>query len=192
MDELEVLSRKEINQLKAMFSKDQINDRLPYGRTNSIIQRVASFIGSTNKSTFLQDETGSVRWLCFVVEGIDWNYSKEFNIDDLWAQAYALSQDASFDETMSPEDIAKNELRNNKFQDLSQEAELLQKMFRIPVNSEVAEFMQATEVIHEINKIFPGFKLNKMMMGRALVGEGFMRIKKKGRYGYMLEKHFDL
>ena len=93
---------------------------------------------------------------------------------------------------MSPEDIAKNELRNNKFQDLSQEAELLQKMFRIPVNSEVAEFMQATEVIHEINKIFPGFKLNKMMMGRALVGEGFMRIKKKGRYGYMLEKHFDL
>ena len=192
LDELAVLSRKEINQLKAMFSKDQVNDRLPYDRKNSIIQRVASFIGSTNKSTFLQDETGSVRWLCFVVEGIDWNYSKEFNIDDLWAQAYALSQDASFDETMSPEDIAKNELRNNKFQDLSQEAELLQKMFRIPVNSEVAEFMQATEVIHEINKIFPGFKLNKMMMGRALVGEGFMRIKKKGRYGYMLEKHFDL
>tara|TARA_R110002167_G_scaffold366415_1_gene596377 strand:- start:5432 stop:6679 length:1248 start_codon:yes stop_codon:yes gene_type:complete len=192
LDELAVLSRKEINQLKAMFSKDQVNDRLPYDRKNSIIQRVASFIGSTNKSTFLQDETGSVRWLCFVVEGIDWNYSKEFSIDDLWAQAYALSQDSSFDETMTPEDIAQNELRNNKFQDLSQEAELLQKMFRVPVNVEVAEFMQATEVIHEINKIFPGFKLNKMMMGRALVGAGYERVKRKGRYGYLLVKHFDL
>lgn len=192
MDELAVLSRKEINQLKAMFSKDQINDRLPYDRKNSIIQRVASFIGSTNKSTFLQDETGSVRWLCFVVEGIDWKYSNEFNIDDLWSQAYALSQDSSFEETMTNEDIAQNEIRNNKFQDLSQEAELLQKMFRIPENNKTAEFMQATEVIYHINQIFPGFRLNRMMMGRALVGAGFERTKQKGRYGYLLEKHFDL
>lgn len=192
MDELAVLSRKEINQLKAMFSKDQINDRLPYGRTNSIIQRVASFIGSTNKSTFLQDETGSVRWLCFVVEGIDWNYSKEFSIDDLWAQAYALANDKNFNEVMSPADIAQNEVRNNKFQDLSQEAELLQKIFRIPENMDTAEFMQATEVIHEINKIYPGFRLTNTMMGRALVGAGYERVKKNGRYGYILEKHFNL
>ena len=191
MDELAILSRKEINQLKAMFSKDQVNDRLPYDRKNSIIQRVASFIGSTNKSTFLQDETGSVRWLCFVVEGIDWRYSSEFNIDELWAQAYALSIDPSFDETMTPEDIAQNELRNSKFQDLSQEAELLQKLFIVPENIKEADFMQATEVIHEINKIYPGFRLNKMMMGRALVGAGYERVKHKGRYGYYLVKKYN-
>ena len=93
---------------------------------------------------------------------------------------------------MTNEDIAQNEIRNNKFQDLSQEAELLQKMFRIPENNKTAEFMQATEVIYHINQIFPGFRLNRMMMGRALVGAGFERTKQKGRYGYLLEKYFDL
>ena len=190
MDELAVLSRKEINQLKSMFSKDQINERLPYDRKNSIIQRVASFIGSTNKSTFLQDETGSVRWLCFVVEDIDWSYSKNFNVNNLWAQAYALSNDKSFDETMSADDIIQNEIRNNKFQELSQEAELLHKLFVLPENVDIAEFMQATEVIHEINKIFPGFRLNKMTMGKALVGSGYKRVKSKGRYGYLMEKKY--
>ena len=53
LDELAVLSRKEINQLKSYFSKDKINERLPYDRKNSIIPRIASFIGSTNMSTFL-------------------------------------------------------------------------------------------------------------------------------------------
>ena len=58
LDELAVLSRKEINQLKSYFSKDKINERLPYDRKNSIIPRVASFIGSTNMSTFYKMKLG--------------------------------------------------------------------------------------------------------------------------------------
>ncbi|MBT4288600.1 MAG: hypothetical protein HOD92_14840, partial [Deltaproteobacteria bacterium] len=68
LDELSTLSKVEINALKSLFSKDKINDRLPYDRKNSIIPRRASFIGSTNQTEFLNDESGSVRWLCFIIE----------------------------------------------------------------------------------------------------------------------------
>lgn len=189
LDELAVLSRKEINQLKSYFSKDKINERLPYDRKNSIIPRVASFIGSTNMSTFLQDETGSVRWLCFVVKKIDWNYKRDFNIDNLWSQAYYLSKDKNFDETMSFEDIKLNEIRNDKFQISSPEKDFLYKFFEIPKNINEAEFLTSSEVINHISiYTSSGIRLNSIMMGKALKSLGFLRVKQNSVYGYWLKK----
>jgi len=48
LDELSSLAKHEINSLKAVFSKNFINERLPYDRKNSIIPRISNFIGSTN------------------------------------------------------------------------------------------------------------------------------------------------
>lgn len=196
LEELEALSRKEINQIKAILSKEQINERLPYDRKSSVIQRVASFMGSTNKTTFLQDETGSVRWLCFVVEKIDWSYKKSFNIDNLWAQAYNLSNDEFFDETMTSDDIVKNEIRNKKFQDLSQENQYLIKLFSKPDSEEEGEFMQPVEIISYISNIYKVTKLSPNMMGgRALKNEGYKRVKKVSKgisvYGYNVKKEYN-
>ena len=102
LDELSSLAKHEINSLKALFSKDIINERLPYDRKNSIIHRVASFIGSTNMLSFLTDETGSVRWLCFEISKIDWNYKTAIDIDKVWGQAYDL-YDAGYDAELTPQ-----------------------------------------------------------------------------------------
>ena len=92
LDELSVLARKEINSLKAYFSKTTINERLPYDKRNTTLSRICSFVGSTNQSTFLSDETGNVRWLCFELLGqIDFNYSKEVDINRVWTQAFHLA-----------------------------------------------------------------------------------------------------
>lgn len=188
LDELAALSRKEINQLKSYFSKAQINERLPYDRKNSIIQRVASFIGSTNMTTFLQDETGSVRWLCFIVKSINWKYKSEFVIDNLWAQAYALSKDNTFDETLSIEDIRQNELRNEKFQIISPEKDLIHKYFEIPTKIEQAEFLTSTEMLHHINLYTAGIRLSNVGIGKALKSIGFKREKRNQVYGYWVIK----
>jgi len=97
LDELAVLSRQEINSLKSYFSKTQINERLPYERKNSIINRTCSFVGSSNMDEFLTDETGSVRWLCFRINSINWDYRAQIDINRVWAHAYALAQDKSFE-----------------------------------------------------------------------------------------------
>jgi predicted P-loop ATPase len=187
LDELAALSRKEINQLKAYFSKAQINERLPYDRKNSIIQRVASFIGSTNMSTFLHDETGSVRWLCFIVKSIDWNYKKEFDINNLWAQAYSLSFDETFDETLTLEDIRQNEIRNEKFQIISPERDLIHKYFDFPENIENAEFLTPTDIVHHINLYTSGIRLTNIGVGKALTSIGYVRSKHKQIYGYWVK-----
>jgi predicted P-loop ATPase len=75
-----------------LFSRDFINERLPYDRRTSILERRASFIGSTNNIQFLSDDTGSVRWLCFEIESINWKYNDEIDIDLVYAQAYHLYQ----------------------------------------------------------------------------------------------------
>lgn len=182
MDELAALSKKEINQLKSLFSKDQINDRLPYDSKNTIIPRVASFIGSTNMSTFLHDETGSVRWLCFVIEDIDWRYKEVFNIDKLWAQAYALSKDDKFIAELSREDIIENEIRNDKFQYLSSERESLIKFIK-PSTISDGVFRTATEITTYL-KSHTGLPLNKIQIGKALKACRFERKKLDGLYGY--------
>jgi predicted P-loop ATPase len=188
LDELAALSRKEINQLKSYFSKTNINERLPYDKKNSILPRVASFIGSTNMSTFLQDETGSVRWLCFVVKNINWQYRTEFNIDNLWSQAFALSNDINFDETLTAQDIQQNELRNDKFQIVSPEKDLIQKHFTSPKSSDEAEFLTPTEILHYINTYTSGIRLSNVGIGKALKAIGFKRDKHNQVYGYWVVK----
>lgn len=74
------------------------------------------------------DETGSVRWLCFEIEKIDWEYSKKININLVYAQAYHLVK-TKFDCNLSLDEINENESRNQAFQILSEERQLIQKHF---------------------------------------------------------------
>jgi predicted P-loop ATPase len=179
LDELATLSRTDINKLKSMFSADEIKTRLPYGSKDVIISRVANFIGSTNMSTFLVDETGSVRWLCFIVKKINFNYSLEFNIDNLWIQAFALSKDENFKEAMTVEDIHMNEIRNDKFQILSPERELIPKFFEVPINTETAEHLTSTGILNHIALWTTGIRLTTGGIGKALPKCGFIRKKYK-------------
>lgn len=182
LDELAFLSRREINSLKSLFSKVQINERLPYDSKNTIIPRIASFIGSTNQDAFLNDETGSVRWLCFGINSIDWSYPDKVNINNVWAQAYALAQDESFISEMTPDDIKKNEKRNRQYQQLSVEQELISKHIQ-PGET----FQTATDIMLHIKPLYE--RINKVQVGKALSSLGHERMKnsKTQQYGYYVE-----
>ena len=189
LDELSSLAKHEINSLKSLFSKDCINERLPYDRKNSILSRICNFIGSTNMAEFLTDETGSVRWLCFQIHKIDWGYRERIDINQVWAQAYALHL-SGFDCDMTPGDISENETRNAQFQQLSAEAEIIPQYLRAAQPGDPdAVFLNATQVLEYINA-FTGLKLSKVMIGRAMPGCGMDRAKnhQTDRYGYWCVK----
>jgi predicted P-loop ATPase len=189
LDELATLSKTDINKLKTMFSSDSIKTRLPYGKKDVIISRVANFIGSTNQSTFLVDETGSVRWLCFIIKKINFKYSTEFNIDNLWSQATALSHDENFKEVMTPEDIKFNEIRNDKFQILSTEREIIPRFFEVPKKFDNPEHLTATDILNYISLwTSNGLRLNSNSIGKALPKCGFEKKKHKDIYGYWVIK----
>ena len=88
LDELAVLSKSDVNTLKSFISKSSANIRLPYARKAEFLERICSFVGSTNRTDFLTDETGSIRWLILRCILLILNYSKEIDMDKVWAQAY--------------------------------------------------------------------------------------------------------
>ncbi|WP_394990106.1 VapE domain-containing protein [Emticicia sp.] len=179
LDELSTLHKSEINSLKAFFTKLWVNVRLPYDSKNSNIARKANFIGSTNKGQFLQDETGSVRWLCFEIQSIDWNYSKEIKIDNVWRQALYLLRSETFKYDLTVGEIEDNETRNMKFQQLTNEMELVTKYFEKPKSKTDGdiEFMQANDVMVYLQQN-SGIKVSREYVGRALLKYGFERVQK--------------
>lgn len=190
LDELSILAKKEINALKAYFSKTMINERLPYDRKNSTLYRTCSFIGSTNRATFLNDETGSVRWLCFELSGkINFRYSIEVDIDKVWAQAYYLTYtDKSFEAELTINDIAENESRNRIYQESNMEEELICKFYT--KSSDPADFKTASDLVIQLACINP--RLNMYNMGRALKAMDYERIKSTQNrvYGYLIKPLF--
>src|SRR3989339_1817554 len=190
LDELSTLSKVEINSLKSLFSKDKINDRLPYDRKNSIIPRRASFIGSTNQAEFLNDESGSVRWLCFEIRSIDWSYKEKVNIDNVWAQAYTLYK-SGFHCDLTPEEIKENEEYNRQFNITTTEYELIHKYLSPGTREHNDCFMTATDILLYLAEQTNGkVKLNNINVGRALKMLSFARDKNypDKNYGYFVFK----
>lgn len=191
LDELSTLSKVEINALKSMFSKDKINDRLPYERKNSIIPRRASIIGSTNQSEFLNDESGSVRWLCFEISGINWKYKTEIDIDLVYSQAYYLFQNG-FKAELTQTEIAANDEINKSFQILTSERELIHKyLISVEKGDEYAIFMTATDImvyLHQVSN--DSIKLFPSNIGKALKQLNFTRSKNgiEKIFGYWVKK----
>jgi predicted P-loop ATPase len=185
IDELASLNKQDTKQLKALFSMKNINIRVPFGRNEANLLRRCSFVGSTNEQSFLADETGSVRWLCFNIKGINWDYSKHCNVDYVWSQAYALWKSTTNRNQwdLSKEEIENNEKRNAKFKQLSIEQELIGRYF------EKAQFGQgkhftSTDILVYLRPL--GVNVNAVAVGRAMHSLGYEKAKDAGVYGYWL------
>ena len=186
LDELSTLSKVEINSLKSLFSKDKINERLPYDRRNSILPRRCSFIGSTNQVEFLNDETGSVRWLCFVIDEIDWDYSSKVNIDMVYAQAYYLFKNG-FQYDITATEVKENDEYNRQFLINTSEKELITKFLEPATKEAHKYFWTSTDILLYISNITENrIKLSNINIGKALKICGFERVKDGAKriYGY--------
>lgn len=172
LDELDKLNKKEIAAVKSFISKEQINERLPYDRKNSIIKRRASFYGSTNNFQILDDPTGSVRWLCFDITSINFAYRKEVNIDQVWAEAYHLYNNG-FKYELTAEEIRHNEERNKKFQVISVERELIVQYFEPDTDKNKGNFLTSTQILGKLQTYTShAHRLNPIQLGKALKSLG--------------------
>lgn len=191
LEELQALNKQDTDKVKAMLSLQTVNDRLPFDKKNSFLSRTCSFVGSTNKSEFLIDETGNVRWIVFEVYGrIDYErYNVEFDVNKFWSQAYHIFQHVpSFNSALTAEDVRINEERNERFMILSMECEAVLKFYE--KSEDIDDFRTATEIVSELS--LTGMKLNNIRMGSALKKYGFQRVKHAQRqvYGYLAKPKF--
>lgn len=193
LDELKNLSKHDMNTVKFWITVANVNIRLPYASRNTNEKRIANFVGNTNQTEFLHDETGSVRFICIDVTGINHDYhnyitgKQDVDINDVWAQAYTLYK-AGERGDLSKEEIEENEEHNNRYKSLPLEGEILMRHFRqaTALDKEIEmKFYTASEIIEHIQPLTT-LRLNPIMMGKALSFCNFERMKNSqtGRYGY--------
>lgn len=186
LDELENLNRTEIGSLKEIITKTHIRMRKAYGHNNENMPRRASFAGSVNTAQFLNDTTGSRRFLCFEVENIE--YTHNIDIHKVYAQALQLYK-SGFRHWFNQEEIKQINANNEQYQLRSPEEELLLTWFEPVGKEEATHFLNASQIAQIIssrtNMNINDATVNKL--GKALKKHKFQRIYKKRAYVYVVK-----
>ena len=187
LDELENLNRSEIGSLKEIITKTQIRMRKAYGHNNETMPRRASFAGSVNTAQFLNDSTGSRRFLCFELEGIKYQHDVDINL--AFSQALFLFK-SGFRFWFDQEEIKNITANNEQYQLHSPEEELLLTWFEPCPKEEATLFLNASQIAA---KLADRTKLNLNdatinKLGKALKKHNFIKISKKTGYVYAVKE----
>ena len=191
LDELENLNRSEIGSLKEIITKTHIRMRKAYGHNNENMPRRASFAGSVNTAQFLNDTTGSRRFLCFEVENIE--YTHNIDINKVYEQAVNLYKE-NFRHWFNQEEIKEINTNNEQYQLRSPEEELLLTWFNVADRETANNFLTTTQIAVVLSE---KAKMNITdstvhKLGKALKKHGYLRLKKSGVYAYaVFEKSYD-
>jgi putative DNA primase/helicase len=86
-----VTRRADRESLKAWLTLETISVRAPYGHYPIHKPAMTSFIATVNdEGGFFNDPTGSRRYMTAALRSIVWDYERELDPRQVWAQAYAL------------------------------------------------------------------------------------------------------
>jgi predicted P-loop ATPase len=187
LDELEALNRSEIGALKELITKSSINLRRPYGYSTEQLPRRASFAGSVNNKEFLNDPTGSRRYLCFDVTYI--NYTHTVSIEKVLAQSKHLYE-TGFQYWFDQKEIEELQRNNEQFRIMSMEEELLMTYFEPCTKENADHFLSATEIIAFIKQ---HYQINisessNTRLGKALKANKYLQIKHKDKRVYAIKE----
>ena len=194
LDELENLNRTEIGSLKELITKTHIRIRRAYGHTNETLPRCASFAGSVNTAQFLNDSTGSRRFLSFEVNEI--KYDHKVALSDVYSQALHLFK-SDFRFWFDHKEINQINDNNDQYQLRSPEEELLLTWFEpVKFNPDGSltflypQYLNASQIAV---KLADKAKMNVSdgtvnKIGKALRKHGFHRVKKGQTYTYMVKE----
>jgi predicted P-loop ATPase len=193
-DEMIGLTKSTAEEFKNILSSRYINVSK---RFTTVKQRYASCSGTSNKDAehggFLTPDMGTRRFAINHIDTIDWEYNKQVDIDQIWAEALMLL-DQNFEFTWNPEDFREFGEYNSRFIVHTSSYQLVKENYRLcdPTDDQVAEFKQPHEILRDLRQ---ARKVNTSMttvtevnIGIALSRLGFTRFAKKmngqPRYGY--------
>jgi len=202
-EELDALNKKELNKIKAMFTKHKVKVRPPYERRERNFPRTCNFLASSNREEILTDETGNVRWLVFEITGINHDkggkngYNQNINIDLVWAQALTLLR-SGFKFQLTPTELAKSERNNKSYQEATVEMEWIQKLYS-PANKidNDATFIMSSDIQREIINRSNNSRISLRNVGKALRFLGFTKSQRRHgnekvpRKGYFVKSNIE-
>lgn len=167
-DQLKQLHKRDENELKNLITINSIKYRRPYDKMINEHPHLASFCASVNGNEFLNDTTGSRRFLPFEIEKIDIDKTKSIDINNVWAQCVYLFKN-EFRYWFNADEIDILNKRNEDFNIISIEEELIINFYK-PKNSnnyEEIKFLTPTMILIDL-ELKTKQKLNKKKLGESL------------------------
>jgi len=179
-EELDKMSAADMNAMKRAITLNYTNVRKPYERYAERRPHIATFCGTGNNEKFLNDPTGTRRWLAFKVESLMSPLVIPFEYEGLYAQAYYLYKEGFqywFDDSEA------TDRRNSRFMVPNLERQLVNRYFRLPTATDAAEFVDVATAL----QLFPvnvTSKIRKEAVDQAFIDQGFEPVTIDGNPGY--------
>ncbi|WP_036876612.1 VapE domain-containing protein [Xylanibacter oryzae] len=187
LDEFDSLKKSQQPLLKYLVQKNDVKVRKLYSQSIVNHPRYASFIGTTNNSMPLTDETGSRRFICVNVNGpID--FTTPVDHVQLYAQAmYEIKEGVRY---WFNEEENKSIQRNNaKFNQPSSISLMFNSMFAMPKIGE-GRFVYLSDIADELRRKYNDIKSDggiQMKLGRYLTQNGFQSMRKHCGMAYRVD-----
>lgn len=130
--------RSDVESLKAFITRDFVKKRPAYGRTKLDKPSVCSFLGTVNHdgAGFLNDYTGSTRFLACEVNDIIFDYSDVCDVDESWAEAVWFYKTVPGSWQLSDDEKREQAKINARFEVPSAVFELVEELFEITGNGD--------------------------------------------------------
>ncbi len=175
LDELESLTRDKEAELKELITLTNVKLRRPYGRVTERLVRYASFCGSVNQDSVLNDPTGSRRFLIHAVTSIDFGHT--IDLTKLYSQAYALYKNG-FQYWFDSAEIDLINTANAAFSNMTDTDNLISDLYRPATSADNPDDilkMDATEIAKALNggQLSTIRSLSSVNVGKSLTKLGF-------------------
>ncbi len=189
LDELDSIEKRDVPKFKEFITSPGTKLRASYARNAMHFPRRISFCGSVNSLDFLQDQTGSRRFLCIETENpID--HTHNIDMDLVYSQALALYQ-AGYIPYFNLEEIKEIQERNTKYQTYSMEEEIILQYFEENKDAKPEERMSILQICQTIDIVLGDgnkIKISPPKLGKILTRLGYQKIKSGGYFGYCIKK----
>ena len=182
LDEIDALKTEAMSRLKWAVTTKATDARKPYAHNSERRVHIASYCGTSNNLQFIDDDTGTRRWLPFEVESIRSPYEYPIHHDEIFAQAYHLYQ-SGFRYWFEKKEMDVVQLHNKRFEVSKPEQELVSKYYRVPAKDEACVFVSASEIMQTIGGLLIN-RLTPNKLGRVMKSMGFVSQRSRGERGY--------
>lgn len=178
IEEIEAIEGSDMEQLKGLVTSDYIKERRPYAIFRERKHRLCSFCATGNQQRILTDISGTRRWLCFLVDAIDYPGDWNLNYEQLYAQLYHEYQQGFRYYLTKAEESRLND-DNQPFRQVSPEEELIMCRLRKPLRKETPKRMSAS-MICQLLVGGPGKGLSVTKIGQVMRNRKFRSVIKDG------------
>lgn len=172
LEELSSPSIKDIKAMKAIISQFNVTQRRAFRADDKTMARRCTFFGSTNESEFLIDDVNT-RWLCFNIYDINFKYSTEIDVSQIYAQAKHLLE-AGEEYELNRDEKNRRDNRNKSefsYPDHSEASILI--FVQKPELKAKHNFKSVHQIIHHIKEHLPNFAIHPRKLGQILKDNGF-------------------